>query len=147
MDNASERPLQPGEIDGEYVGCFLLYVPDPDGGAPSYHSLATSRAELLSDCWNTFGQLRSMKMATLAAEMTPLEGLPPELATHAEAEMRQRHAADLAKIDGFLARLHDRVDIHLATDCQHSFFSLPGLNIYLCLGARRRQKVGERYVD
>lgn len=148
MDSTGDMPhLRPGEARGDLIGCYLLYVGPAPGEEPSYHSLASTKPDLIRDCWELFGRLRSMKMETLAAPFQPPPGLPPELAQFAEPEFRRRHSADLAQVNGLLANLEYRVDQHLATDGNAPFFALPGLVVFLNLGARARQKVRGEYIE
>src|SRR5262245_46372141 len=84
------RDPEVGQTKGDYTGCYLLGTETPGQHDASYHSLATTRAELEDD----------------AREF--LQGF---LQGHPELPVTER-----AALQSLLDHLKERIDAHLAAD-------------------------------
>lgn len=121
--------LEIGEVDGDYIGCYLMGVENSEG-QPSYHSLATSKQELLED----FRKL-----------LTPMVEWKEQLVDHSPAGIR--HERDLNVIKNALTNLESFVDMYLTMGSNEPFLAMPGLHIFLRVGARKRAKVQGKYIE
>ena len=131
--NRKKEPLQVGETSGDRIGCYLFGIEMPEGSAPSYHSLAVNRQELLEDCMEFFNQL-AYKKKELVDQGTPTA---------------PRHAQDLKVIMNAINNLPMFIDMHLKQNKNNGepFLQVAGMSIFLRTGERPRQKVQGNYIE
>lgn len=126
-----QPPLQIGEVRGDRIGCYLLTIEPSDGIAPSHHSLATSRTELIADCIVFFTSLGNIKKELIS------RGGPTSF----------RHAQELKVIENAINNLPLFVDMHLKQNSPEPFFEFPGIRIFLRTGERARQKIHNKFIE
>jgi hypothetical protein len=126
----NRSPLRVGEVRDDRIGCYLFGVEMPDGSEPSYHSVATTRDELINDCMEFF--------TTLANRKRELAKTSPNGA---------RHGRDLKVILNAINNLPMFIDIYLKQGLAEPFFEFPGMRIFLRTGERSREKVHGKYLE
>lgn len=122
--------LKVGETRGAHIGCYLFGVEMPDGSEPTYHSVATTRDELIKDCMEFF--------TTFAARKRELAENSPNAA---------RHSRDLKVLVNAINNLPMFIDMHLKQGRNEPFFEFPGILIFLSTGERPREKVQGKYIE
>jgi hypothetical protein len=123
-------PLEVGEVRDDRIGCYLFGVEMPDGSEPSYHSVATTREELINDCMEFFTALANRKREL--AETSPNGA---------------RHSRDLKVILNAISNLPMFIDMYLKQGLSEPFFEFPGMRIFLRKGERPRQKVQGKFIE
>lgn len=124
------KNLAVGEVDGDGIGCFLFGVEATPLSPISYHSLATSPAELVRDCTDFFTALARDKE------------LMASKSVHSA-----RHKQDLKIIQNTLENLPSFIAMYLTSDRSEPFLEFGGLTIFLRTGARQRERIEGRYVE
>ena len=122
--------LKVGEVRNDRIGCYLFGVEIPDGSAPSYHSVATTRDELINDCTEFFTTFANRKREL--AESSPNGA---------------RHGRDLKVILNTIDNLPMFIDMYLKQGSAEPFFEFPGMRIFLRTGERPREKVQGKYIE
>lgn len=125
-----KRQLEIGETDGDYIGCYLFGIEGDDSSPPSYHSLATTRDTLVSDCREFFEGFAEQK-----AELVN------------SSPLGARHQQDLKVIINTIKNIESFIDMHFKTKNSEPFLVVAGLKIFLRVGARKRQKVNGKYIE
>lgn len=130
IDMPPTRYLAVGEVDGDGIGCYLFGIEATPFSAISYHSMAATHADLISDCMDFFEELAAGK-----------ERLVSTSASSA------RHLQDLKVVRNFIDNLPGFIGMHLASGLNEPFLMLGGMEIFLRTGMRQRQKVNGIYTE
>lgn len=125
-----EPYLSIGEVDGDRIGCYLFGIEATPVSPISYHSLATSPEELISDCTEFFEQLAAGK---------------ERLASTSVHAARHRH--DLKVIRDTIKNLPGFIAMYLTSGMNDPFLKLDGMVIFLRTGMRERQKLNGKYIE
>jgi hypothetical protein len=125
-----ESYLSVGEVDGDHVGCYLFGMEATPVSPISYHSVATSHAELISDCTSFFKELLEAKERLVRTSI------------HAA-----RHKQEREIIHYTLANLPSLIAMHLASGMNAPLLSLGGIVIFLRTGMRQREKLNGSYIE
>lgn len=142
----TEKPILPGEVRGEYIGCYFFGIAGHRQDDDSYHSLATTRGELISDCKSFLARLLEIKKEKLD-NPKKIPSLPDHLANLMPAEIRERHHRDLAVISDILQNIDRYIDMHLASDTTKPFWTVSGMELFLRIGGRKRQMINGKYLE
>lgn len=121
--------LRVGETDGKYIGCYLFGIEGPSSN-PSYHSVATTKEELIDDCRTFFTELTQKKRELVKSS---LHGA--------------RHEQDLKIIINFLNNLEMFVSMHLKSGIEEPLLKFSWAQIFLRTGVRERQMLRGKYIE
>lgn len=122
LRNFLQKPAV-GQTRRGYIGCYLFGVVTTGEEDATYHSLATSRDQLLQDC-------RSY-----------LQGFVDEAAGNPASQEEVR------AVQALLDQLETRIDAHLQTDMQAPLLVLGPQELFLRTGLRSRRQEKGRYVE
>ena len=136
--------LAPGETSGDYIGCFLFGIEGVEGEQPSYHSLATNFNELNEDCRAFFHQLLVNRQQQMRAK---LDALPPAMADLIPAAVRAKHEKEIRVISGMRDNVESYTRLHIEQNTSVPFIEVCGMRIFLRLGARKRARRGDQYLE
>lgn len=125
-----EKQLEVGETDGDYIGCYLFGIEGDDESPASYHSLATDLNTLTLDCREFFEGLAENKEKLVNS--SPLGA---------------RHQQDLKVIINAINNLDMFINMHFKTNNTDPFLTVAGLNIFLRVGTRKREKINGKYIE
>ncbi|QEA39338.1 hypothetical protein FGL86_09785 [Pistricoccus aurantiacus] len=124
------KSLDIGEIGGDHIGCYLFGIEGDENNPPSYHSLATSREELVSDIRELLSDMAQHKRDLV--ESSPVAA---------------RHEKDLKIIMDAYKNVEDLIKNHVLTNDESPFLRVSGVNLFLRKGVRMRQKSNGKYVE
>lgn len=127
----AQKPyLSVGEIDGDRIGCYLFGVEATPVSPLSYHSVATSEAELLADCTQFFEGLLAKKERLVSTSI------------HSA-----RHQQDLKVLQNMIINLPKFIPMYLASSVEEPFLKFGGISIFLRTGVRQREKFQGAYTE
>jgi len=122
--------LSVGEVNGDAIGCYLFGIEATPVSDITYHSVASSHEELLSDC-KTFFENLAIKKEHIAAT-----------SVH-----KARHLQELKVIRNTIDNLPSFIAQHLASGMSEPFLKLGGIEIFLRTGMRRRDRFAGSYIE
>jgi len=126
----SKPYLSVGEVDGDRIGCYLFGIEATPVSPISYHSVATSHAELICDCTSFFKELLEGKERLVRTSMYAV-----------------RHKQEQEVIQYTLTNLPSLIAMHLASSMDSPLLSLGGIFIFLRTGERQREKLNGSYIE
>lgn len=124
------RNLDVGEVEGDYIGCYLFGIEGDESNPPSYHSVATSREELVSDSRVFLRELAQRKRDLVESSL-----------------VAARHEQDLRVIVNADNNLEAFVNRYLDSNDSSPFLRVAGINIFLRKGVRVREKINGKYIE
>jgi hypothetical protein len=125
-----EPYLSVGEVDDDRIGCYLFGIEATPMSPISYHSVATSPAELIADCTSFFEEFADAKERLMSTS--------PNSA---------RHKQDLKVIRNAIDNLPSFVALHLASNMTTPFLKVANIEIFLRTGMRQREKINGSYIE
>lgn len=151
-EHPSIPDLKIGEVNGDMVGCYLLWFVQDGDSERSYQSLATSFDGLEEDYVSFFSEIVAWKKKEL--EKFPDPRPPSETFRTSDgglsmpkAELiRNSHEHDLSVAENCLKHV-EWIDMHFHRGTDKPFIIIGGMQIWLGKGVRRRQKVGGKYLE
>ncbi|CAM2161488.1 hypothetical protein PSAC2689_100080 [Paraburkholderia sacchari] len=124
-------PLAVGQTDGEHIGCYLFGIEEGPMGPKSYHSLATTREELLADCREFFASFAELKEKLVS-----------------DSPSGARHRQDVKVIRNTIDNLDMFVDEYMQQRRPgEPFLAVAGVNLFLTTGVRKRGKIEGQYIE
>lgn len=137
-----------GEVRGERIGCYLLWITDEDDSPASYHSLATSKSELIDDCQRLFTEMRRLKIEQITNGPQHPPGMPDELYKMTATDFQRRWERELSELTQLSLRIDQAVSAHLDAEPPSAPLYTNGfLSVHIGTGERVRQKVRGEYIE
>jgi hypothetical protein len=125
-----ERYLSVGEVDGDGIGCYFFGIEATPVSAISYHSVASSHRELITDCMSFFEELAVRKEQLVSASSSSA-----------------RHLQELKVVLNVIDNLPGFIGMHIVSGMNEPFLKLGGIEIFLRTGMRQRQTINGVYIE
>ena len=146
-----------GEVQGDYIGCYLLWFKMKGDDEISYQSVATSKEKLIEDYISFFGAIVESKEQSLAQ----MPDRRPKSETYTKDDgslvmptddlIRNGHEHDL-KVAKNCLKNTKWVDLYLdednsLMDKEKPFITLGHMDVWMDIGMRPRQKISGKYIE
>lgn len=129
--------LEPGEVDGERIGCYLLGIPGDGERENSFHSHAANKEKLIEDC----KKLIEDSYVMISRCSIEDDESDEEVVRLRSLELENMKSKSLKYLEEFYINVEERIDNHFMNkDSSIPFISIMGTNFFLLRGIRDRER-------